>query len=319
MRRFFLFPFFMLLSLAVSASTVSFDSSVPDDIALAISGSIDKWTEGRGDIEVAVSGYSEDGNLFDGRIFASFAAVSGDAEYEIKAVGEDREELADAISDEIMNILFYEDSFMAPGLRLDYVYRGSYSFLTEDHYRRGTRLSAVDRNGRTRGLFEVAERYEGSVLLEPVYLSTPVPGLSLIESGEWTAAVSASMGFDFPDPAFELTASIGRSDLIYPFTPFISLTYMMNGGASYYYGGIGISAALDFWRIFPNVSFTLIEEGRIGADAALLLGAGPDGFDWRGRYSVYYEHSPLPSFFWRVGYVNLQNEHMLMVGGGGRF
>ena len=299
MRRFFLFPFFMLLSLAVFASTVSFDSSVPDDIALAISGSIDKWTEGRGDIEVAVSGYSEDGNLFDGRIFASFAAVSGDVEYEIKAVGEDREKLADAISDEIMNILFYEESFMAPSPRLDYIYRGSYSFLSDSYYRRGTRLSAVDGDGRIRGLFEVAERYDGSVLLEPLYLSDPVPGLGIREYGEWTASVSASMGFDFPDPAFEATAAIGRSDLLYPFTPFLSFTYMMDNGSSFMYGGIGLSASLDFWRIFPTVSFTLIEEGRIGADAAILLGMGPDGFDWCGRYSVYYE--------------------MLMLGGGGRF
>ena len=310
-----------LLSMAAAlcASTVEFDESVPGNIASVISESVDRWTEGRGDIQVSVSGYSEDTELFEGRIFASFTAVSGGAEYEIRAVGAGRDGIEEAIGNEIRNILFYEDSFMADSPRLDYIYRGSYSFLSDAYFRRGTRLSAVDGNGRTRGLFEVAERYDGSVMLEPVYLSSPVPGLSLVQSGEWTASVSASMGFSFPSPAFELTASIGRSDLIYPFMPLISFTYMMKGNASYYYGGIGLGASLNLWRIFPAFSFTLIEDGRIGADASILLGAGPDGFDWRGRYSVYYEHSPLPSFFWRIGYVNLQNEHMLMIGGGGRF
>ena len=312
--------FLVIIAMAVlSASTVRFDDTVPDGIAAVISESIGRWTEGRGDIDVYVSGYSEDTSLFEGRIFASFVASSGGSEYTIRAVGEGRDGIEEAISNEIMNILFYEPSFMAAAPRLDYIYRGLYSFLSNDYYRRGTRLAAVDGSGRTRGLFEVAERYDGSVLLEPLYLSSPVPGLRLEERGEWTASISASMGFDFPSPAFEVTAMLGRSDLIYPFTPFVSFTYMMNGGASYYYGGIGLSAALDFWRIFPTVSFTLIEEGRIGADASILLGAGPDGFDWRGRYSVYYEHSPLPYLYWRIGYVNIQNEHMLMIGGGGRF
>ena len=63
------------------------------------------------------------------------------------------------MADEVRNILFYEESFMSPSPRLDYIYRGSYSFLSDSYYRRGTRLSAVDGDGRIRGLFEVAERY----------------------------------------------------------------------------------------------------------------------------------------------------------------
>ena len=319
MRKALVIALSILLSSALCASSVTFDSSVPDDIAAVIDDGIRRWTEGRGDIQVEVGGYSEDDTLFEGRIFAYFTASSGGSSYDIRAVGEGREGLEEAIADEVRNILFYEESFMSPSPRLDYIYRGSYSFLSDSYYRRGTRLSAVDGDGRIRGLFEVAERYDGSVLLEPVYLSDPVPGLGIKEYGEWTASVSASMGFDFPDPAFEVTAAIGRSDLLYPFTPFLSFTYMMDNGSSFMYGGIGLSASLDFWRIFPTVSFTLIEEGRIGADAAILLGMGPDGFDWCGRYSVYYEHSPLPSFFWRLGYVNIQGRHMLMLGGGGRF
>ena len=319
MKRYLSIAILLLIPSILHASSVTFDASVPEYAASAISSAVERWTEGRGDIEVAIDGYSEDDDLFEGRTLASFRARSGGAEYTISAVGKGEEGIAEAIGDEIRNILFYEDSLMSRGMRLDYVYRGYCSFLTDEYFRRGTRLRAVDGNGRTRGLFEVAERYDGAVLLEPVYLSSPVPGLRLEEYGEWTASLSGSLGFDFPSPSFEVTASAGRSDIIYPFTPFLSFTYLMSGGSQYIYGGAGLNASLDLWRIFPTAGFTLVEEGRIGADASILLGAGPEGFDWDARYSVYYEHAPLPSFFWRIGYTNIKGIHMLTLGGGGRF
>ena len=319
MKRIFLSVLLLAAFSLLPANEVSFDSSVPDDVMAVIEDGIDRWTEGRGNISVHIGGYEEDSQSFEGRTLASFEAVSGDLSLEINAIGRDRESLLESVATEVRNILFYEESLMVPGLRLDYVYQGSYSFLTSDYYRRGTRLSAIDADGKIRGLFEVAERYEGAVLLEPVFLSDPVPGLRLEDEGEWTASLTAATGFDFSSPSIEITGSVGRSDLIYPFTPLLSLTYRLSGGESYYYGGIGLGASLDLWRIFPTFSFTLIEEGRIQADASLLLGAGPDGFDWKGRFSVSYEHSPTPSFFWRLGYLNFQGEHMLILGGGGRF
>ena len=80
-----------------------------------------------------------------------------------------------------------------------------------------------------------------------------------------------------------------------------------------------MEAFLDIHRIFPSVSFTLIEEGRIGADASILLGYGPSGFDWKGRFSIFYEHRALAGLSWRIGYQNLQGTHMLLVGMGGMF
>ena len=319
MRRLLLLLMLLIPALAISANEIAFDDSVPDDIRAVLEESIDRWTEGRGEIFVRIGSYEEDTQSFDDRTLATFEAVSGDLSLTINAIGRDREALLESVETEVRNILFYEESLMAPGLRLDYVYHGSYSFLTPDYYRRGTRLAALDGDNRVRGLFEVAERYDGAVLLEPVFLSDPVPGLRLEDRGEWTLSLTAATGFDFSSPSVEVTGTVGRSDLIYPFTPLLLLTYLLSGGESYYYGGIGLGASLDLWRIFPTFSFTLVEEGRIQADASLLLGAGPDGFDWKGRFSVSYEHSPTPSFFWRLGYLNLQGEHMLILGGGGRF
>ncbi len=309
----------LLFALPLSASTVVFDDSVPESIASVIAENVDKWTEGRGDLDIEISDYSEDDEVFDNRILASFTASSGGETLYINAVGRGREGIEEAIATEVMNILFYLDVLMEEPPRLDYIYNGTYSFLSDNYYRRGTRLKAVDNSGRLRGLFEVAERYDGAMLLEPLYLSQIVPGLSLESAGEWNANIVASMGFDFSSPTFEITASVSRSDLIYPFYPLLSFTYMLSNSESYYYGGLGIGASLDFWRMFPHISFTLIEEGRIGADVSVLLGMGPEGFAWNGRYSIYYEHSPLPFFYWRLGYTYLQGHHMVTLGGGGRF
>ena len=228
-------------------------------------------------------------------------------------------ELAAAIEDEILSLLFYEEELLAPGLRLDYIHRGSYSFLSDDYYRRGTRFRAVDADGNLRGIFEVSDSYPGAYVLSPVYLDDPFPGISLESEGEWTMFSSAAMGFSFP--AVDLTGSLsfGRTDLIYPFVPLASFLFRYENGAMYWYGGLGIEAFIDMHRIFPSVSFTLIEEGRIGADASILLGYGPAGFDWKGRFSVFYEHRATSSFFWRIGYENLQGTHMLMIGLGGDF
>ena len=295
MRRLLFLLMLLIPALAISANDIAFDDSVPDDIRAVLEESIDRWTEGRGEIFVRIGSYEEDTQSFDDRTLATFEAVSGDLSLTINAIGRDREALLESVETEVRNILFYEESLMAPG------------------------LAALDGDNRVRGLFEVAERYDGAVLLEPVFLSDPVPGLRLEDRGEWTLSLTAATGFDFSSPSVEVTGTVGRSDLIYPFTPLLSLTYLLSGGESYYYGGIGLGASLDLWRIFPTFSFTLVEEGRIQADASLLLGAGPDGFDWKGRFSVSYEHSPTPSFFWRLGYLNLQGEHMLILGGGGRF
>ena len=309
----------LALSASVYASTIVPDSSFPDYALAAIGRAVDEGTRGRGNLDITVTGYSETDDYFPQMLYSSFTIGYSGRSVVINAVGHDREELAAAIEDEILSLLFYEEELLAPGLRLDYIHRGSYSFLSDDYYRRGTRFRAVDADGNLRGIFEVSDSYPGAYVLSPVYLDDPFPGISLESEGEWTMFSSAAMGFSFP--AVDLTGSLsfGRTDLIYPFVPLASFLFRYENGAMYWYGGLGIEAFIDMHRIFPSVSFTLIEEGRIGADASILLGYGPAGFDWKGRFSVFYEHRATSSFFWRIGYENLQGTHMLMIGLGGDF
>lgn len=318
MRR-ILTALLIILLPALYASTITPDDSFPDYALAAIGRAVDESTAGRGNLDVSISGYSVDDSYFHNMLYATFTLSYNGNENIINAVGHDTAELSAAIEDEIYSLLYYEESLIAPGLRLDYIHRGNFSFLSDSHYRRGTRFNAVDTDGRTRGVFEISDSYPGVYVLSPVYLDEPFPGISLESEGEWTMFSSAAMGFSFP--AIDMTASLsfGRTDLIYPFVPLVSFLFRYDNGAMYWYGGIGIEAFIDIHRIFPSVEFTLIEEGRIGADAAILLGGGPDGFDWKGRFSVFYEHRATSSFFWRIGYENIQGEHMLMIGLGGDF
>lgn len=318
MRRIAALIAIMLVS-TLYASTITSDGSFPDYAMAAIGRAVDESTAGRGNLDISISSYSEDDSYFPDMIHGSFSIGFNGTDTEINAVGHDREELSDAIEAEIVSLLYYEESLLSSGLRLDYIHKGSFSFLSDEYYRRGTRFDAIDADGRLRGVFEISDSYPGVYVLSPIFLDNPFPGISLESEGEWTMFGSAAMGFSFPSVDMTGSLSFGRTDLIYPFVPLVSFLFRYDDGAMYWYGGIGLEAFLDIHRIFPSVSFTLIEEGRIGADAAILLGGGPSGFDWKGRFSVFYEHRATPSFFWRIGYENIQGEHMLMIGMGGDF
>ena len=319
MRNIAIFAAVLLAAMALSASTAAFDDSFPADIMAGIGGSLDACTEGRGSIDFILSGYSEDGETFPERIHASFCISYGDRSYTINASGVDRQELIAQIGEEIYSMLYYEEMLLAPGLRLDYIYQSSYSMLCDTAYRSGMRFRAVDSDGDIRGIFDVSGRHDGVTTLDPVFLDNPFPGISLEPDGTWTAYGSAAMGFSFPSVDVVASATIGKLDWIFPFIPTISFVYRYLDGVSYMYGGIGLAAVLNLNRIFPSVSFTLIQEGRIGADASLLLGGSTEGFDWKGRFSVFYEHRATPYFYWRIGYENFQGTHMLMIGMGGDF
>ena len=308
----------LLLSAALLfASHIISDGTLPDDVLEALAAAAGAETYGRGDLEFTASGYSEDSTLFPGKTLASFMLSFSGKEIKVEFLGGTREELLSSLAEEMRNLLMYEVTlYSGEGPRLDYITGGSYSFLADRHYRRGTRLKAVDTLGRVRGVFETGEVFDEAVVLDPVYLSDPLPGMQLEDAGEWKTMLTFASGFDAERPEMLGLLSIGRTDIVYPFVPLISAAYRYYDGESFIYGGIGLEAYLNLSRIFPSVSFTLVEEGRIGGSVSLLLGYG-ESFDWRAVFSVFYEHRAAPSFFWRLGYQNLQGTHMMVVGMGG--
>lgn len=319
MRRFAVLFFLVILLFPAFSSHIVSDGTLPDDVLTSLAEDIGMMTYGRKDLDFTASSYSE-GTVIAGYVTASFTLSYGDRTLLVEFMGENRVELLESLEEEIENILFYSDELYSDAEeRLDYILPPSYSFAPSAFYRKGTRLKAVDSLGNIRGVFAVSERYDDADTLEAIYLRSPFPGMTLEKSGNWTAYGTFATSFNFKSPELLGMVSIGRSDLIYPFVPIVSAAYRMKDGVSYVYGGIGIEAHLDMNRIFPSVEFTLIQEGRIGGNVSMLLGYGGEGFDWRSVFSIFYEHRATPSFFWRLGYENLQGSHMLFVGLGGDF
>ena len=314
---------FLLSAVLVSAlpavSHIVSDGTLPADVLSSLAEDIGEETYGRGDLRFTASGYSESEEE-NGFTEASMLLSFSGKEILLSFRGEDREALLESLGEETRSLLFYEPSLSSDGeMKLDYITGGSYSFLTDRSFRRGTRFRAMDTEGRIRGIFELAEPFGEAKTLKPVYVNHPYPGMSLVPGGNWKFTASGAMGFRFNEFTASGIVSIGRTDLIYPFVPLISAAYVYDSGVHYAYGGIGIEAYLDLATIFPRVGFTLVQEGRIGGNASILLGGSSSGFDWSAVFSVFYEHNLSPSLHWRVGYQNLLGEHMLAIGFGGSF
>lgn len=319
MRRIICLILVSIVAFPLLAAEIDSDGSLPPDVFSEFSVVADKETKGRKDISLMAGNYSER-ILSDNSIEASFLLSFSDKQILVEFFGEDREALLSSLAEVIHGILFYDESLYSDSeTTLGYIIDGSYSFLSDQKFREGTRLRAVDSLGVTRGVFEVSANYDGAVSLDPVFIREPFPGMRLENAGEWKFTITASMGFDFSSLEAFGMINIGRSDLIYPFVPILSFAYSYSSGKSRYYGGIGLEAYLNLSRIFPSVSFTLIQEGRIGGSASVLIGGGADGFDWSSVFSIFYEHRMLPSFYWRAGYQNLLGSNMLVIGFGGDF
>ena len=114
--------------------------------------------------------------------------------------------------------------------------------------RKGTRLKAVDSLGSTRALFEIRDNFDGAMTLDPVYIDYPLPGMAIEDSGEWKMTGTIASGFRFSSPEVFVQFSLGRTDLIYPFVPLVSLAYRYGEGGSYVYGGVGLEAYFCFFH-----------------------------------------------------------------------
>ena len=109
---------------------------------------------------------------------------------------------------------------------------------------------------------------------------------------------------------YEVAEKIKKGDVI-------SLTGSLGAGKTVFAKGFAKQLGIEEAIVSPT--FTLVQEGRIGGHASILIGGSGSGFDWKSFFSIFYEHSMTPSLFWRLGYGNLQGRHMIYLGIGGAF
>lgn len=308
---------FLLLFLPVFIfATVVVPQNIPEDIASVISDSIDDNDRGREDVDFIISNYNEESIGDD--IGISFTLDFLDRSITIDVLAA-RKDIGKAISNRIGQALFYEDTlYPEVDEKLDYIYSGSFSFFPSKDYRRGTTFIAKDEMGKTKGVFEINHQYSDVDELQPIYVSKNLkPGMALSKSSSLRYSLSIATNFYVGSLGF--SAELGSTNLIYPFIPTLSIVFETRQGRNAIYGGIGIAGYIDL-NDFMKSSFTLIQEGRIGASASLLLGSDSGEFAYNGFFSIYYEHRLLPKFMWRVGYAKYPMlGHSLIFGIGGSF
>lgn len=308
-------------AIGLSAAEVAFDSSFPDEIKSTIGKAIEKNAKGRGDIVFSVSDYTFDDSGYDGMIYTSFILGFGDKELKIEVLSASPRSQSDDIEREIKAALYYDESlFSDSSLKLEYIHRKNYSFSSDNHYRNGTSFHLVDTDGRIRGLFEVSNSFGNNYILRPYYMKNALPGIRLERSSSWRW--NASFASDVFFRNFMVSLEVGNTSWIYPFVPKLSFDLYYKNGSLYYYGGLGLEASFSFASLF-STSFTLVEDGRIGASAFLLLGYGRGEFSYGGVFNVYYAHSPIAYLEWRLGYEMILTDtkpvHAIYLSLGGTF
>ena len=342
MKKPFLF-FIFLLVIHSLYSTIEFDSTVPDSLHSNIEKAIDKSINGRAEVDFYVSNFFLDDTLFEDSLLATFTLqplIDGEVlyiddtqsfeqedlenqkkekKYIIRVLSKGEQQLSKSIEQEIERALFYDTFINGKDINL-YIYDGTYSLhMEEENYRKGTTFVAKDLDNKTRGVFELSSKVDSLALLSPLYINNMLPGLKIEKKSSFRWNINFAM--DIVPSDYFASFEVGYTKLVYPITPKFGFAYVNNNSQSYYYVSLGIDGFLPFNTLFPNISFTLVEDARAGVSASFLFGLNMDGkFDMDGTFSIFYEHRPLPHFFWRLGYSLLPGfKDGFMIGFGGDF
>lgn len=309
---------FLIASLVSVSSLFSapvMDGSVPSNAEAVLISALDGAASRKPDIDVSFSDYRTE-ETADGILVSVEVAYNGKSE-RIEGFGSDETTALDSLASSLTSLMYYDKTLYADAeSHLEYIYGKSYSMKRPEGIRLGTRFSLVDSDNRIHGIFVVSDHYADYDSLKPLYIKNPLPGMELRKgsSFEW----SADYGISFPVSTHYASFTIGNTALIYPIKPILQAVYLYNTSTgSSFYGGVGISARASISSLF-RTSFTLFEEGSIGATASLLAGYSAGAFSLKGSYSIYYEHRAAPHFAWRIGYLYTPDgKHALTLGIGG--
>ncbi len=296
MKRFLLF-LLVATSLASAFGAITYDSSVPDALIASFDREYKRAIDGRDEIDIAITDYEEE-NIEEG-IYLIAKYKAGEAEVRLEGFGEAIADAYSSIAGSLYSMLYYnKELYSNESMILDYAYNGSYSAKATG-FRRGQRLALYDSSDKIRGIFLISDHYNDYDNLKPLYINKALPGMKLkrVSSFDWNLDYSLSL----PIEEHYLSFSAGNTSWIYPFRPFIIASFSIDQLYRTYgvYGGIGLSAKASLSSMIP-FSFTLIEEGSIGADASLLFNFIDRRF--YGSYSIYYEHRAFSFLSWRIGY-----------------
>jgi len=296
MKKILLF-LFLFVSLTGIFGAITYDSPVPDALISSFDREYRRAIDGREELEVAIADYREE-QIEEG-IYITAQYKAGEESVRLEGFGGSLDDAYSSIAGSLYSMLYYnKELYSNDSMVLEYAYNGNYSAKATG-FRRGQRLTLYDSNDKVRGIFLISDHYNDYDNLKPLYINKALPGMKLkrVSSFDWNLDYSLSL----PIEEHYLSFSVGNTSWIYPFRPFVIASFSLDQLYRTYgvYGGIGLSAKASLSSML-HFSFSMIEEGSIGADAALLF----NFTDRRlyGSYTIYYEHRAFSFLSWKVGY-----------------
>lgn len=293
----FLLILFVSISFSSAFGAITYDSSVPDALISSFDREYRRAVDGREEIDVAITDYKEE-RIEEG-IYITAEYKSGDSDIKLEGFGSSLDGSYSSIASSLYSMLYYnKELYSNENMILEYAYNGNYS-AKDTGFRRGQRLALYDSNDKVRGIFLISDHYNDYDNLKPLYINKALPGMKLkrVSSFDWSLDYSLSL----PIEEHYLAFTAGNTSWIYPFRPFVIASFSLDQLYRTYgvYGGIGLSAKASLSSMLP-FTFTMIEEGSIGADASLLFNFTDRRF--YGSYTIYYEHRAFSFLSWRIGY-----------------
>ena len=202
------------------------------------------------------------------------------------------------VDDSFKNFLVYLPK-TSEGEVLNYIYTPSYSSISLKKKSAGQVYHLKGENGKSIATFISDKERYGSSTLNPFYIKESYVNLPL-EKG-LGLRVTTNIGLIF-SPEVRVSGKVMLSTLpfTYPFMPTIGFSYLKDRNDNNVYTLLaGASYHLSLGRVFSS-HFTLVEDGSLSANVALVLGTNGN-LVYGSSWTLMYEHAISNNLFWSLG------------------
>lgn len=258
----------VLLILALPLfSSVTFSPEVDEETALYVTSLLDKAVGDRGDVEIVVSDYREE----EGAIRCTFSFFDKTVDFVSSK---------EYLEDDIDSLFYYEEGLFEEGERLDYIYRDTFSSVSLLNAKRGQNYVVRSASGKIKALLEVDRVYDSAVLLQPRFLSSPLPGMKMEKINDFSISLKGFTNKTFR--SYGVSLSLSYSSLCYPLIPFVEAAYI-RGTSNTFYGLAGLSGFFSLGSVWPDAAVIR----NIGITGEFALGAQyASSLKLSGKYGI---------------------------------
>lgn len=232
---------------------------------------VDRILKGKGILDYEILEQREE-ESFDGKEFSIVVKLKvSDDIYHIASKGKDRKEAEKKLEKEISDSFKYQNLNNDDKFRLTYVFKSSYSAITDRPVKRGKLFHAVGEDGSKYGLLvSRAQRLDNIVEFDSLWMDDLSPGLLLKETGG--NLLSLFFSVSSPDAAgFNIGLEYKAFTNIYPFFPKTSISFQKTASGYSYLFSLGVGYDL-FFSVFSENAVRFIKNSALSSSISIKTG-----------------------------------------------